>query len=152
MSDSPKTKATGGQPLPFQSKTKRKKSPKSSPISKPRATPKQKPAGVIPEVVSNRMVKRMALFSGVPTALGMLSFVAFYGVVSQGLLAIPTYVVFAVSLLCFGLGVVGLSYGVFSTSWDEEQAGGGWGWTEFQLNFGRTLEAWRSNRKPGKES
>jgi hypothetical protein len=145
MSDSPK-------PLPFQGKSKKKKALKSPSPPKVRPAPKPKPAGVIPEVVSNRMVKRMALFSGVPTALGMLSFVAFYGVVSQGLLEIPTYVVFAVSLLCFGLGVVGLSYGVFSTSWDEEQAGSGWGWTEFQLNFGRTLGAWRSNRKPEKES
>ncbi|MEB3175124.1 MAG: PAM68 family protein [Cyanobacteriota bacterium] len=141
--------------LPFEGKAK-KKAPKAAPPppGSPRRAPKtsQKPQGAIPEAVSKRMVTRMALFSGVPTGLGMLSFVAFYFIVSQDLLEIPTYVVFAVSLLCFGLGVLGLSYGVFSTAWDEEEGGSFWGWSEFKLNLGRTLSAWRAARAMEKKS
>jgi hypothetical protein len=90
------------------------------------------------------MVKRMALFSGVPTGLGMFSFLAFYWIVSHDWLEISTYVVLAVSLLLFGLGVLGLSYGVLSTSWEENQQGSWWGWQEFRLNFSRTVTAWRT--------
>lgn len=143
--------------LPFEPKSKKKKVEKKPPITPAKA--KQKPGkgrvdNSIPEVVSRRMVKRMALFSGVPTGLGMFSFVGFYVVVSQGWLEIPTYVVLAVSLLLFGLGVFGLSYGIFSTSWEDEP-GSWWGWSEFRLNLGRTLSAWRSARteaRPGSEN
>jgi hypothetical protein len=140
--------------LPFEGKTK-KKTPKVAappPPGSPRRAqqPRKTPQGTIPEVVSKRMVARMALFSGIPTGLGMFSFVAFYLVVSQDWLEVPTYVVFAVSLLCFGLGVLGLSYGVFSTAWDEKETGSFWGWSEFKLNLGRTVSAWREARAAGK--
>ncbi len=146
-------------PLPFERKSKKKKVEKKPPqaLAPSSKTPrsrekKSRPQvdGGIPEVVSQRMVKRMALFSGIPTGLGMMSFVVFYLVVSRDWLEVPTYAVFAVSLLFFGLGVVGLSYGVFSTSWEDEP-GGFWGWSEFRLNLGRTLAAWRksSSTAPG---
>lgn len=143
MADNPRPR------LPFEGKAK-KKAPKAAPPppGSPRRAQKssQKPQGAIPEAVSKRMATRMALFSGIPTGLGMLSFVAFYFIVSQDLLEVPTYAVFAVSLLFFGLGVLGLSYGVFSTAWDEEEGGNFWGWSEFKLNLGRTLSAWRNAR------
>lgn len=138
--------------LPFESKSKKKKVEKKSPIGSSEQnspfvaskTKRKGQSGTIPEVVSQRMVKRMALFSGVPTGLGMFSFLAFYWIVSHDWLEIPTYVVFAVSLLLFGLGVLGLSYGVLSTSWEENQPGSWWGWQEFRLNFSRTITAWRT--------
>jgi hypothetical protein len=138
--------------LPFEGKSKKKKVEKKSPIGSSEQnspfvaskTKRKGQSGTIPEVVSQRMVKRMALFSGVPTGLGMFSFLAFYWIVSHDWLEIPTYVVFAVSLLLFGLGVLGLSYGVLSTSWEENQQGSWWGWQEFRLNFSRTVTAWRT--------
>jgi hypothetical protein len=149
--------------LPFEGKSKKKKVEKKSPIGSSEQnspfvaskTKRKGQSGTIPEVVSQRMVKRMALFSGVPTGLGMFSFLAFYWIVSHDWLEIPTYVVFAVSLLLFGLGVLGLSYGVLSTSWEENQPGSWWGWQEFRLNFSRTVTAWRtakSESQPTKES
>ena len=146
---------TNRDPLPFEPKSKKKKVEKkppqavapSSKTSRSNEKKSRRPVeGAIPEVVSSRMLKRMALFSGIPTSLAMLSFVAFYLVVSQGWLEIPNYVAFAVSLLFFGLGVVGLSYGIFSSSW-EDSPGGFWGWPEFRLNLGRTLAAWRRSSK-----
>lgn len=139
--------------LPFERKAKKKKPEKvTPPAPATAAAPSRTKTTGIPDVVGNRMVRRMALFSGIPTGLGMFSFVAFYWIVSHDWLEIPTYVVFAVSLLLFGLGVLGLSYGIFSTSWDERDAGSWWGWQEFSLNLGRTVKAWRSDRPPAPEA
>lgn len=101
----------------------------------------------IPEVVSKRMVRRMALFSGIPTTMGILSFFVFYALVSQEWFKIPHTAVLVVTLGLFGLGMLGLSYGVFSASWDEDRVGSWWGWSEFKLNFGRFVTAWREHRQ-----
>jgi VIT1/CCC1 family predicted Fe2+/Mn2+ transporter len=103
----------------------------------------------IPEVVSRRMIKRMALFSGVPSALGMSTFIVSYLVVSKDWVALPTYAVLLVSLGWFGLGVVGLSYGVLSASWEEDQPGTRLGIDEFKLNWGRMTENWKENQQRG---
>ena len=139
--------------LPFERKSKKKKIEKKPPEPVPPSGKNAKKArrkvdeDRIPEVVSRRMVRRMALFSGIPTALGMSSFFIFYWIVSHDWLEIPNYVAFAVSLLFFGLGVLGLSYGIFSTSWEESIPGSWWGWSEFRLNLGRMIAAWRNARQ-----
>jgi len=101
----------------------------------------------IPEVVSQRMVRRMAIFSGIPTGLGILSFFVFYLVVSQEWFKVPNTAVMLVSMGLFGLGVLGLSYGILSTSWDEDRVGTWWGWSDFTVNFGRVTSAWRNARQ-----
>lgn len=101
----------------------------------------------IPEVVSQRMIRRMAVFSGIPTGLGIFSFFAFYLVVKQEWFKIPNTAVLLVSMGLFGLGVLGLSYGILSTSWDEDKVGTWWGWSDFTLNFSRMTSAWRSARQ-----
>jgi hypothetical protein len=140
---------------PRQKKKKANKTPtqtqKEPTNTKKQTSDRQKAAtGAIPEVVSKRMVRRMALFCGIPTALGMLSFVFFYWIVSNELLEIPSSAVGAVSLGLFGLGVLGLSYGIFSTSWDEDRLGGWLGAKEFKVNFGRMRSAWRAAREEAK--
>lgn len=140
--------------LPFEPKSTAKKPPKAPsaiPPIKSTSARSQASLQAIPDRVSKRMIKRMALFSGIPTGLGMFSFVAFYWIVSHDWLEIPPYVVFAVSLGMLGLGVLGLSYGIFSTSWDEDRSGHWWGWQEFKTNVDRTLKAWRAPRKDLKE-
>lgn len=135
-----KKKSTNSQSTPSNSlKTKKepKKNRKNSDAS----------LSVIPEVVSQRMIKRMAIFSGIPTGLGMSSFFVFYWIVSHDWLDIPTSAVGTVSLGLFGLGVLGLSYGIFSSSWDENHVGSWWGWEEFTQNLGRTMNAWRSSKQ-----
>ncbi|MBW4619476.1 MAG: PAM68 family protein [Cyanosarcina radialis HA8281-LM2] len=98
----------------------------------------------IPQVVSQRMMRRMALFCGVPTTLGMLTFVVSYIIVSHEWLELPNYAVLIISLSCFGLGFLGLSYGVLSASWEEETPGSLLGFREFGTNWKRTTSAWRS--------
>lgn len=107
----------------------------------------QKTATGIPEAITKRMTRRMAFFCGIPTALGMLTFVVSYIIMSQHLLKLPTVVVFLVSLGFFGLGVLGLSYGALSASWDEDRLGSWLGWGEFRVNFGRTIESWRTAKQ-----
>jgi Photosynthesis affected mutant 68 len=157
---SPKSPKKGSSPrnrLPFEpAKTPKKpeKKPDKKAVSgsaKSQASGSTRPSSKaemgIPDVVSRRMVKRMALLCGIPTALGMSSFFVSYFLVSQELMPLPTQAVAVVSLGLFGLGVLGLSYGVLSTSWDEETPGSWLGWSEFMTNFGRMTQAWRSQRK-----
>lgn len=155
--------------LPFEPAQSRKKMPKksapASPAAKENTGPSAKSEGSkgktatvqnsasqaasfgIPAVVTKRMTRRMALFCGIPTALGMLTFVVSYIVVSQHLFKLPTVMVFLISLGFFGLGVLGLSYGALSASWDEDRVGGWLGFNEFRVNFGRTVQSWRSAKQ-----
>ena len=152
--------------LPFEPRTKRKKAPKSQPAptsskkatekenSQPlKATKKQNTQTVsnestsIPEVVSKRMARRMALFSGAPTVLGMATFVISYVLVTKVGVKLPNVAVVLVSMGFFGLGVLGLTYGVLSASWDEDVLGTKLGWPEFKTNLGRMTAAWRSARQ-----
>lgn len=119
---------------------------KSRSLSAPKASKANAFAG-IPEVVSQRMARRMGLFCGIPTACGMLTFVISYFIVTQNLFDLPTVVVLLISLGFFGLGVLGLSYGALSASWDEERVGTWLGWDDFKTNFGRTVASWRSARQ-----
>lgn len=98
------------------------------------------------------MVKRMAAFSGIPTALGMSTFVISYFIVSRGIYDLPTYAVLLVSLGFFGLGVAGLSYGALSASWDEETLGSWLGWSEFTTNLGRMSGAWKESRETARNA
>ena len=118
------------------------KSVDSTPISQ--AGPS---AGAIPAIVSQRMGRRMAFFSGVPTGLGVLTFFASYLIVTQGWFKLPNVAVLLVSMGWFGLGVIGLSYAALSASWDEERVGTRLGLEEFKTNFGRLTEAWKSRPK-----
>ncbi|PHV63853.1 PAM68 family protein [Cyanobacterium aponinum] len=146
--------------LPFEPKKSKNKKVNDKNLSQPKETQRNQTESKvaksskggnslqgIPEVVSKRMVRRMAVFSGIPTAMGIFSFFAFYAIVSQEWFKIPNTAVLLVSMGLFGLGVLGLSYGILSTSWDEERVGSWWGWSEFVLNFGRFTSAWRNNRQ-----
>jgi hypothetical protein len=109
---------------------------KGSP-GKPNAasTPSAAPTG-IPPVVANRMARRIAVATGVPTLLGMAVFVASYLLVSRGLLEIPAGITLVSSGVLFLLGLVGLSYGILSSSW-EEAPGSLLGVEQIRLNLSR---------------
>ncbi|MEO0755505.1 MAG: PAM68 family protein [Cyanobacteria bacterium J06648_16] len=102
------------------------------------------PPDAIPEAVSRRMVKRMLVFSGIPTAMAGLIFVGSYIVLLRGMWEVPTSLVLLSTLGCFGLGVLGLSYGVLSASWEVDVPGSRMGWSEFSVNFRRMVGAWRT--------
>lgn len=152
----------GGSPasesrLPFEPKTKRQKPAKAT--SKQPAQPKQpekqptkqppfsKEEMAIPQVVSQRMIRRVAGFCGVPTALGILTLVASYLLTIYSDIKLPPIAVLLVNMGFFGLGVLGITYGVLSASWDEERAGSLLGLGEFGTNWGRMVAVWRETRQ-----
>ncbi|MBF2036808.1 MAG: PAM68 family protein [Leptolyngbyaceae cyanobacterium T60_A2020_046] len=142
--------------LPFEPSRKRKKAEKTSSASPVVTSVEKKPKAIaqtrradakIPEVVSQRMFRRMLAFSGVPTGLGVVVFFASYVIIVRHIADLPNVAVLLVTLGCFGLGVVGLSYGALSASWDEKQPGGLLGFAEFKANAGRLFGAWKQARE-----
>jgi Photosynthesis affected mutant 68 len=152
---------------PAQGSTAKKSSPPKSPKQKPEKSAgksesdrdniaKQNRSSIakqnredlaIPEVVSSRMIRRMALLSGVPILLGVMTFVGSYYIVVNDIFELPNTAVLLVSMGWFGLGVLGLSYGVISASWEEETSGSLVGWSEFTINFQRLVGAWQEARQ-----
>ena len=91
--------------------------------------------GVIPEVVTNRMMNRMAVSVGIPLGVGLLFFPLFYYLKVGLKIDVPTWVPFIVSFFFFGSALLGVSYGIVSSSWDPLREGSFWGWTEAQKNW-----------------
>lgn len=149
----PKESSQAKERLPFEPKKNRQKPAKNQPVTsvadkndnKPRSASKE--AMAIPEVVSQRMIRRMALFCGIPTSLGISTFIISYVVVSHAWFKLPNPAVVLVSMGFFGLGALGLTYGVLSASWDEETSGSKLGWEQFTTNWGRMTAAWRSSKQ-----
>lgn len=108
---------------------------------------KQPSPDSIPKVVSNRMIRRMAVFCGIPTFLAMVIFVASYVLLTRHILEFPKVVVLLSTLGCFGLGVLGLSYGVLSASWEEDVEGSLLGTAEFSINFKRMVQSMREAKQ-----
>jgi hypothetical protein len=107
------------------------------PQQKPPSAPSSRP---IPDHVARRMIRRIAVTTGLPSLLGMAVFVASYLLVSRGLADIPPVVTLLASGACFLLGLVGLSYGVLSCSW-EERPGSLVGFEQFVINVGRLRQS-----------
>jgi CHASE2 domain-containing sensor protein len=99
------------------------------------------------EAVSQRMLKRMIFFSGIPVGLGILVFFASYVLITQGIAELPNVAVLLTTLACFGLSVIGLSYGALSASWEEDAVGSLLGMEQFQVNFERLTGSWRQARE-----
>jgi hypothetical protein len=105
-------------------------------------------ARVIPDAVAKRMARRIAIATGIPSVLGMAVIVASYLLVSRGILTIQPVVTLLGSGALFLLGLVGLSYGVISASW-EEVGGTLLGLEQIPLNIGRIRESVRAMRQGG---
>lgn len=73
----------------------------------------------IPKEVANRMGRRIAFTTGIPTISGMGVFIISYYVITKGIADIPPVVTLILSGSCFLVGLIGLSYGILSASWDK---------------------------------
>ncbi|MEO1430971.1 MAG: PAM68 family protein [Cyanobacteria bacterium J06632_19] len=143
--------------LPFEPNKKRQKPPKAkaqTPIVKeePKEEAQRKPPFTkeemaIPQAVSQRMVRRVAWLCGVPSVLGILTLVVSYLLIIYADIKLPPLLVLLVNMGLFGLGVLGITYGVLSASWEEQRVGTLIGWSEFTTNFGRMVAGWRETRQ-----
>jgi len=91
--------------------------------------------GVIPEIVTNRMISRMGLSVGIPLFTGLAFFPFFYYLKVGLKIDVPTWVPFIVSFFFFGTALLGVSYGIVSSSWDPMREGSLLGWNEAQKNW-----------------
>ncbi|KEF43398.1 MAG: hypothetical protein ER33_01250 [Cyanobium sp. CACIAM 14] len=101
---------------------------------------------VIPDAVAARMVRRIAVATGTPTLLGMGVIVASYLLVSRGVLDIAPGLTLAGSGAFFVLGLLGLSYGVLSASW-EDGPGSLLGFEQIGVNIGRVRDSVKAMRQ-----
>lgn len=92
------------------------------------------------------MARRIAIATGIPTVMGMGVFIASYLVVSRGIADIPPSATLVASGACFLLGLVGLSYGVLSSSW-EDTPGSLLGREQIGLNISRVRDSVRAMRQ-----
>ncbi len=141
--------------VPFEPKNSNKQrkpaAKKGTPIVKPDPAPArpEQGSGFIPEIVSNRMIRRVLVFCGIPVVMGVLVFVVSYLAISNHWFRPPNTVVLLTSMACLGISVVGLTYGILSACWDEDEASKGslLGIAEFKINFGRMADAYRASKE-----
>lgn len=91
--------------------------------------------GTIPEVVTNRMMRRMGFSVGIPLAFGLLFFPFFYYLKVGAKIDVPTWIPLIVSFFFFGSALLGVSYGIVSASWDPLREGSLLGWNETRRNW-----------------
>jgi len=89
----------------------------------------------IPEVVTDRMLKRVGIFCGTPLIFGFMTGPAFYFAKAVKHIDVPPAVFFTASTVTFGAAFLGISYGVLSASWDPRREGSFWGGAEFKENI-----------------
>ena len=100
----------------------------------------------IPKYVANRMARRIAFTTGIPTLSGMGVFIGSYFLISKGIAEISPTVTLVSSAMCFLVGLLGLSYGILSASWDFK-AGSFLGFENIKPNINRMKDAFKSTNK-----
>ena len=100
----------------------------------------------IPKYVANRMARRIAFTTGIPTLSGMGGFIGSYFLISKGIADISPTLTLVSSALCFLIGLLGLSYGILSASWDINP-GSFLGFENIKPNITRMKDAFKSSQK-----
>ena len=124
-------------PLPFEPKGSGKAVKPAS------GAPRQE---AIPRYVADRMARRVAIFTGLPTVAGMGVFVGSYLLITNGIAEIAPGLTLAASGGFFLLGLVGLSFGVLSASWDS-QPGSILGFENLRPNLKRMRESIKASKQ-----
>tara|TARA_B100000579_G_scaffold395144_1_gene372965 strand:+ start:74 stop:499 length:426 start_codon:yes stop_codon:yes gene_type:complete len=99
----------------------------------------------IPKYVANRMARRIAFTTGIPTLSGMGVFIGSYFLISKGIAEISPTLTLVSSALCFLVGLLGLSYGILSASWDITP-GSYLGFENIKPNINRMKDAFKSSQ------
>ena len=102
-------------------------------------------ASGIPKYVANRMARRIAITTGIPTLSGMGVFIGSYFLISKGIAEISPTVTLVSSAMCFFFGLLGLSYGILSASWDPSP-GSFLGIENIKPNINRMKDAFKTSK------
>ena len=114
-------------------------------VRNPSKTTNTKSSG-IPKYVANRMARRIAFTTGIPTISGMGVFIGSYFLISKGIADISPTLTLVSSAICFLVGLLGLSYGILSASWDFNP-GSFLGFENVKPNINRMKDAFKTNKK-----
>ena len=90
---------------------------------------------VVPEVVTNRILRRLVFTVGAPLLAGLSFFPLFYYLKVVKEVSLPEWLPLLTSSALFGIAGLGISYGVISASWDPSREGSLLGWKEFRQNL-----------------
>lgn len=97
-------------------------------------------AAAIPEKVAMRMGKRMLPFVGIPLFGSLGAFVSFWYFATYKDVEYQPAAVAATTIVLLATGLLGITYSIVSSSWDEDEAGSLLGIEEFQKNVGNIKE------------
>jgi len=75
--------------------------------------------GAVPELVADRMIRRIAVFFGVPVFGGLSIFVGAFFYSKKYDLTLPPVIVAYATQFPFVIGLLGITYGILSSSWDN---------------------------------
>ena len=114
-------------------------------VSKKSSKSTSKKSG-IPSYVANRMARRIAFTTGIPTLCGMGVFIGSYFLISKGIADISPTLTLVSSAICFLIGLLGLSYGILSASWDFNP-GSFLGFENIKPNINRMKDAFKTSQK-----
>jgi len=133
------------------SKVKLEKGGFSSNSSTPKIEEKNRSENIrkesgIPKYVANRMARRIVFTTGIPTLSGMAVFIGSYFLISKGIAEISPTLTLVSSAMCFLVGLLGLSYGILSASWDFKP-GSFFGFENIKPNINRMKDAFKINKK-----
>jgi hypothetical protein len=98
---------------------------------------------VVPADITDRMLRRMVAFGLTPVALGCAALPGFWYLKKVLEWDVPTWAAYIVVSAAFGGGLVGISYGVLSSSWEAGREGSAGGWDEFRANLPALLERFK---------
>ena len=119
---------------------------KTPKINQNTSTKKRNKDSGIPKYVANRMARRIVFTTGIPTISGMGVFIGSYFLISRGIADISPTLTLVSSAICFLVGLLGLSYGILSASWDFN-AGSFLGLENIKPNINRIKGAFESNKE-----
>jgi hypothetical protein len=95
--------------------------------------------GTTPQVVVDRMFRRMLVSAGAPVLLALALLPCFYYTRVVMKLEYPPWLVYLVQGALFGGGLLGITYGILSTSWEPRREGSALGFDEFKANVALLL-------------
>ncbi|KAG2442040.1 hypothetical protein HYH02_009832 [Chlamydomonas schloesseri] len=128
-----------GDPKKEQAKPQQAQQQQAAPQQQPEpAAPAPARRAVVretPQVVVDRMFRRILVFTGVPVFTGMALFPLFYYLRVVMDIEYPLWIVYVSQVLTFGGGLFGITYGALSASWDPTREGSAMGWSEMQANL-----------------
>mmetsp|Transcript_11415 Transcript_11415/g.18948 ORF Transcript_11415/g.18948 Transcript_11415/m.18948 type:complete len:253 (-) Transcript_11415:87-845(-) len=101
----------------------------------------------IPEKVAQRMGQRMLPFVGLPLFLGLGSFVGFWYFATYKDMEFQPVTVAVTTIGLLVVGLLGITYSIFSTSWDEDRDSEGLGIEEAKKNLGNIKEGLGRSRE-----